>query len=312
MEIGQQQRQLAFPGQAPIHVPAESTPPPQGLSRQLRIRATETEAPTRTRAHRTRIVKTMPSLPAQTVIVPPANADLNSGMQIDTRLAALREARRLRKERTCVAAATVTPNIGGISISDGGGGSGPSDSGSGVIDLTASPESLPRNNNNNNNNNIDDDVVFVSSTRSIVSVPPPQQHFPLLRQQLLLPIQLGNNNNSNNYESDDGEENTASSMLQLLRDRLFGVAHGSGSGGGSASTNQRFHPYNYQQQKPRQQQERAMLPHIIVPAPDPEPADPARLKCTLCQSTPGAKTAMSATVCGHVFCEECLKNSLKA
>ncbi|KAJ3168393.1 hypothetical protein HK101_011645 [Irineochytrium annulatum] len=47
------------------------------------------------------------------------------------------------------------------------------------------------------------------------------------------------------------------------------------------------------------------------PPPDPEPEDPARLKCIICLCTPDSKTPLSATQCGHIFCEACLKSAMK-
>ncbi|KAI8850025.1 hypothetical protein BC829DRAFT_390236 [Chytridium lagenaria] len=49
----------------------------------------------------------------------------------------------------------------------------------------------------------------------------------------------------------------------------------------------------------------------MPPGPDPEPADPARLKCAICLSTPDATTPLSSTICGHIFCEGCLSASIK-
>ncbi|KAI9358904.1 hypothetical protein DFJ73DRAFT_135278 [Zopfochytrium polystomum] len=54
-----------------------------------------------------------------------------------------------------------------------------------------------------------------------------------------------------------------------------------------------------------------ILRSLPLPAVDPEPADPARLKCVICLSTPDASTELSATVCGHIFCAECLRDSIK-
>ncbi|KAJ3107089.1 hypothetical protein HDU96_008013 [Phlyctochytrium bullatum] len=48
-----------------------------------------------------------------------------------------------------------------------------------------------------------------------------------------------------------------------------------------------------------------------IPPPDPEPADPARIKCAICLCTPDAKTPLSTTICGHIFCEGCLRTSIK-
>ncbi|ORY39620.1 hypothetical protein BCR33DRAFT_720070 [Rhizoclosmatium globosum] len=50
----------------------------------------------------------------------------------------------------------------------------------------------------------------------------------------------------------------------------------------------------------------------IVPEPVPEPTTPGIVKCTICQCTAEADTPLVSTKCGHIFCEECINNSIKS
>ena len=62
--------------------------------------------------------------------------------------------------------------------------------------------------------------------------------------------------------------------------------------------------------KPR----KAMVQSILPPLqPDP-PLQPqlAMVKCTICLEFASSKTALGSTVCGHVFCEDCFKQSQKS
>lgn len=45
--------------------------------------------------------------------------------------------------------------------------------------------------------------------------------------------------------------------------------------------------------------------------PTPEPEDPAALRCAICLGVFGATTPLSATICGHIFCEGCIQDALK-
>ncbi|KAJ1342488.1 hypothetical protein BSLG_002930 [Batrachochytrium salamandrivorans] len=56
-----------------------------------------------------------------------------------------------------------------------------------------------------------------------------------------------------------------------------------------------------QQQNPSVQS--TQISSIIIPSPEP-PAPPASLKCAVCLTLAGPTTALSSTVCGHIFCEE--------
>ena len=62
--------------------------------------------------------------------------------------------------------------------------------------------------------------------------------------------------------------------------------------------------------KPR----KAMVQSIIPPSqPDPPlQAQLAMVKCTICLEFASSKTALGSTVCGHVFCEDCFKQSQKS
>ncbi|KAH6602465.1 hypothetical protein BASA61_001072 [Batrachochytrium salamandrivorans] len=55
-----------------------------------------------------------------------------------------------------------------------------------------------------------------------------------------------------------------------------------------------------QQQNPSVQS--TQISSIIIPSPEP-PAPPASLKCAVCLTLAGPTTALSSTVCGHIFCE---------
>ncbi|KND01479.1 uncharacterized protein SPPG_03279 [Spizellomyces punctatus DAOM BR117] len=47
------------------------------------------------------------------------------------------------------------------------------------------------------------------------------------------------------------------------------------------------------------------------PPPPPEPENPAALKCAICLGTFSVNTNLSATICGHIYCEDCIKDVLK-
>ncbi|EGF80906.1 hypothetical protein BATDEDRAFT_24412 [Batrachochytrium dendrobatidis JAM81] len=54
---------------------------------------------------------------------------------------------------------------------------------------------------------------------------------------------------------------------------------------------------------------RDRLPTVTIPPPEPAPP-PASLKCAVCLTLAGPTTQLSSTICGHIFCEECLLQSL--
>ncbi|KAJ3271685.1 E3 ubiquitin-protein ligase rnf4 [Terramyces sp. JEL0728] len=65
---------------------------------------------------------------------------------------------------------------------------------------------------------------------------------------------------------------------------------------------------NMLDRRPPQQPKTAVLP----PPPPAEPEmTPAMLRCAVCQNLASKETQLCATMCGHVFCEECLLESLK-
>jgi hypothetical protein len=49
----------------------------------------------------------------------------------------------------------------------------------------------------------------------------------------------------------------------------------------------------------------------LPPAPPEPPLQPAMLKCTVCLELASETTQLCSTVCGHIFCLECLQNALK-
>ncbi|KAJ3200489.1 hypothetical protein HDU82_008881 [Entophlyctis luteolus] len=192
-----------------------------------------------------------------------------------------------------------------------------------VIDLTSSPESATASTSAiNGRRNApatvelvdDDDVIFVSSTAPL---PLPRQT-PAIEPRHGIDSYFGG--------SDSGPSTPigshAHSPLQqqqhvypMLRNDLSVVQQ---ILNGSLMIGHRFMPYisvnSPSAHTPQQQALRPASRMLAQPViePDPEPSDPARLKCALCQSVPDAKTALSSTICGHIFCEECLKTSLKS
>ncbi|KAJ3032340.1 hypothetical protein HDV00_007612 [Rhizophlyctis rosea] len=54
------------------------------------------------------------------------------------------------------------------------------------------------------------------------------------------------------------------------------------------------------------------IPTLPSRTPSPPPSEQAQLKCAVCLSTPSQETPLSATVCGHIFCEDCIKAAVKA
>jgi hypothetical protein len=49
----------------------------------------------------------------------------------------------------------------------------------------------------------------------------------------------------------------------------------------------------------------------LPPAPPEPPLQPAMLKCTVCLELASETTQLCSTVCGHIFCVDCLQNALK-
>ncbi|KAL2917756.1 hypothetical protein HK105_202629 [Polyrhizophydium stewartii] len=48
-----------------------------------------------------------------------------------------------------------------------------------------------------------------------------------------------------------------------------------------------------------------------VPPPSPEPPQaPAMLRCAVCLTLAGEQTPLSSTLCGHIFCQDCLQQAL--
>ncbi|KAI9105439.1 hypothetical protein DFS34DRAFT_9880 [Phlyctochytrium arcticum] len=49
-----------------------------------------------------------------------------------------------------------------------------------------------------------------------------------------------------------------------------------------------------------------------IPRASPEPENPAALKCAVCLSTFGSDTQLSSTICGHIFCQDCIGAAVKS